>query len=200
MNYELRQDPYSDPETGVLLNKLDIHNPEQLEKTEAYLTSIKIASLAEQPIEGNFDFDHLRSTHKYIFGEIYDWAGNIRTVELDRDTTKFANVEYLPSAAQEIFDDLKEEKYLDDLSDEDYITRFAHHYSEVNILHPFREGNGRTQRAFFSMLANRTGRYIAWGEMMEDENVEASARAYNGDEVYLAKMLAPLIRRTDPEN
>ncbi len=121
-------------------------------------------------------------------------------VELDRDTTKFANVEYLPSAAQEIFDGLKEEKYLDDLSDEDYITRFAHYYSEVNILHPFREGNGRTQRAFFSMLANRTGRYIAWGDMMEDENVEASARAYNGDEVYLAKMLAPLIRRTEEES
>ncbi len=76
MNYELRQDPYSDPETGVLLNKLDIHNPEQLERTEAYLTSIKIASISEHPIEGDFDFDQLRFTHKYIFGEIYDWAGN----------------------------------------------------------------------------------------------------------------------------
>jgi len=173
---------------------LEITNTEELERAEASITTTEIALLTEQPVDGNFDLSHLEAIHQRLFGTIYDWAGKIRTIELDRDTTKFANTEFIPDAAKKIFDELAKEKYLDELSDEDYITRMAHYYSEVNILHPFREGNGRTQRAFFSLLASRTGRFIAWDKMDPAENIDASIAAYNGDEMYLAKMLTNLVK------
>jgi cell filamentation protein len=193
MSYELINDPYVDRSTGILRNLLEISSSSELAKVEGDITGIQIASLAEKPVEGNFDLDHLQAIHRRIFGSIYPWAGELRTVELDRDSTKFASVEYLPQAAKGLFNSLSEEKYLSSLSDEDYPVRLAHYYSEVNILHPFREGNGRVQRAFFSLLAAQSGRTIAWDRMDPNDNVSASVAAYNGDESYLVKMLATLV-------
>ena len=90
-------------------------------------------------------------------------------------------------------------KFLSTLSDEDFSIHLAHYYSEVNILHPFREGNGRTQRAFFSLLAAQTGRKIDWDKMDKEENIQASIAAYNGNESYLIKLLNPLISRIDEQ-
>jgi len=81
-----------------------------------------------------------------------------------------------------------------DLANKDYVSRLAHYYSEVNILHPFREGNGRTQRAFFTLLAAKSGRYIAWELMDPAQNLAASIEAYQGNENDLIKLLAVLVK------
>lgn len=88
---------------------------------------------------------------------------------------------------------MRAERLLDELGSDEYARRLAHYYSELNILHPFREGNGRTQRAFFTLLAQRTGKRLAWQHLDAQENVAASIAAYNGDESKLAAMLSRLV-------
>ena len=110
-----------------------------------------------------------------------------------KEDTRFANAEVLAQAANELLDKLRAENLLDGLDDKAYIERLAHYYSEVNILHPFREGNGRTQRAFFTLFVAKSGRHIAWESMNTEENLAASIKAYEGDESDLVKMLAAIV-------
>ena len=196
MVYDADTDPYVDPATGVLRNSLGISDTDELAKAEADLTAVAIATLTEKPVRGNFDLAHLQAIHKRLFGAIYLWAGELRRTEMSKDSTRFASVDSLNRAANQLFDSLHKEKLLNGLTDEDYVRRLAHYYSEVNILHPFREGNGRTQRAFFSLLAAKSGRRIAWDLMDASKNLAASIKAYNGDESDLVKLLTTLIEAT----
>ena len=196
MVYDTDTDPYVDPATGVLRNSLGISDTDELAKAEADLTAVAIATLTEKPVRGNFDLAHLQAIHKRLFGAIYPWAGELRRTEMSKDSTRFASVDSLNRAANQLFDSLHKEKLLNGLTDEDYVRRLAHYYSEVNILHPFREGNGRTQRAFFSLLAAKSGRRIAWDLMDASKNLAASIKAYNGDESDLVKLLTTLIEAT----
>lgn len=192
MIYHIDNDPYIDPETRILKNLFAIADQQILDQVEAELTVALIATMAEHPIDGKFDLEHLMTIHKQLFSRIYNWAGKLRTVEMTKDQTRFAPIAYLAQSATDVFNELKTEKYLINLDDEDYVCRFAHYYSEINILHPFREGNGRAQRALFSLLAQRSGRHIAWDLMDRDENVAASVAAYKGDESRLVTLLTPL--------
>ncbi|HLA49080.1 MAG TPA: Fic family protein [Candidatus Saccharimonadales bacterium] len=196
MVYDTDTDPYVDPATGVLRNSLGISDTDELAEAEADLTTVAIATLTEKPVRGNFDLAHLQAIHKRLFGAIYPWAGELRRTEMSKDSTRFASVDSLNRAANQLFDSLHKEKLLNGLTDEDYVRRLAHYYSEVNILHPFREGNGRTQRAFFSLLAAKSGRRIAWDLMDASKNLAASIKAYNGDESDLVKLLTTLIEAT----
>jgi cell filamentation protein len=195
MAYSAIDDPYLDPTTGVLRNKLGITDEHELEKAEASLTAVAIASLGEQPVTGNFDLHHLQSIHRQLFKELYEWAGKLRTVELNKGATRFANSDVLEAAGSTLLDQLHHEKLLVGLDDEMYIKRLAHYYSELNILHPFREGNGRTQRVFFGLLAAQSQRTIAWDKLEAAINLGASIAAYTGDEEKLAEMLKGLMAR-----
>jgi cell filamentation protein len=195
MAYQLDKDPYIDPKTGTLRNLFGAKDLKTLEQIEAEITVAVIATLNDHPIPGSFDLEHLQAIHKRLFDSIYDWAGKLRTVEMAKDKTRFAPIEYLTQAADSLFSGLKSEKYLDNLDDKTYVARFAHYYSEVNILHPFREGNGRAERVFFSLLAQRSGRYVAWELLDPEKAITACIVAYNGDEGQLEKLLAPLLSK-----
>jgi len=199
MVYQLKDDPYVDPKTGMLKNLFGAKDLATLDQIEAEITVAVIATLHEHPIPGNFDLEHLQAIHRRLFDSIYDWAGKLRTVEMAKDKTRFAPVEYLVQAADNLFNELKSEKYLDNLDDKKYIERFTHYYSEVNILHPFREGNGRAERVFFSLLAQRTGRHVAWDLFDPAKAIQASIEAYNGDEGQLVKLLTPLFSKINEQ-
>ena len=195
MPYDSDNDPYIDPRSGVLKNKLNITDKTKLEEAEAIITTPAIALLKEEPIVGDFDLKHLQSVHKQLFDPIYTWAGELRTVMLAKGSTQFANPDFLQQAANSLFANLHSENLLEGLDDETYFKRFAHYYSEVNILHPFREGSGRTQRAFFSLLAAHANKDIAWDRMDPKENLKASIAAYNGSEDQLVAMLRSLVEK-----
>ncbi|MEI6850988.1 MAG: Fic family protein [Candidatus Saccharibacteria bacterium] len=197
MVYELDDDPYIDLKNGVLFNLFNAKDKKTLDQIEAELTVTAITTIIEDPIVGKFDLKHLMAVHKRLFSDIYSWAGKLRTVEISKGNTKFASVEYLEQAANNVFYELKSEKYLDDLGDEEYAVRFAHYYSEVNILHPFREGNGRAERAFFTLLAQRSGRYVLWNMMDPDKALIACVEAYNNDEKNLVVLLKPLLLKNE---
>jgi cell filamentation protein len=197
MAYQLEKDPYIDLTTGILRNLFGAKDLATLGQIEAEITVAVIATLDEHPIPGNFNLEHLQAIHKRLFASIYDWAGKLRTVEMAKDKTRFAPIEYLVQAADNLFEELKIEKYLDGLDGPQYVQRFTHYYSEVNILHPFREGNGRAERVFFSLLAQRSGRHVAWDLLDPGTAIKASIAAYNGDESQLVKLLTPLLPKTN---
>lgn len=190
-------DPYVDPATGVLVNLLGIEDEETLRATEAELAALRIAELHQDPPRGDFDLDHLCEIHRRIFRDVYGWAGQLRTVAIRRPGALFAQPEFIESYATATFEDLRQESYLQGLPRDRFIERLAYYFAEVNAVHPFREGNGRAQRAFFDQLARRAGYTLEWWHVSEDENVYASWQSLQGDLQPLENLLSRITRQAD---
>lgn len=187
------EDPYSDPVTGVLYNKLGLGTAAGLEAAEREITHAALILLDESPVSPSYDLPHLQEIHKRIFGDIYEWAGQIRTVAIAKGAM-FCLPQYIDSSAAVIFGELHDEDCLRGLRRDAFVGRLAHYLGEVNALHPFREGNGRAQRAFFGQLARDAGFTLAWQHLDPARNVEASAAIMRGDPEPMREMLDALTR------
>ncbi|XVS63773.1 Fic/DOC family protein [Actinosynnema sp. CA-299493] len=154
------EDPYLDPASGVLRNNLGLTDPLECDFAETRLSTMRVEQLALSPLPGLYDLAHLRAFHRRIFGDFYPWAGEVRRVNIAKSAL-FAAWRQVEPYATGVFDDLKKERYLRGLPREAFIDRFTHYFAEVNAVHPFREGNGRAQRAFFRQLAREAGWRVA---------------------------------------
>ena len=188
----MADDPYTHPDTGVLLNKLGLGTAEDLEAAEREITHAALVLLRESPVHPGYDLPHLCAIHRRIFGDIYHWAGRIRTVGIAKGTL-FCLPQHIEASAAEVFRALRSEDCLRELDREVFVARMAYYLGEVNAVHPFREGNGRTQRAFFEQLAREAGRTLAWQHLDAARNVEASVATMRGDAEPMRKMLDTLI-------
>ncbi len=197
MPYDVDNDPYLNKKTGVLRNLLGITNQKELDQAEAEISAVQISTLTieDKPPLKEFNWRLLCELHHYIFGDIYDWAGKIRTIEFSKGRTSFARIDSIVPSLQVIFKSLASENYLDGLDEDEFVRHLAHYYSELNVVHPFREGNGRAIRTLLSMLAEDLGWNIAWGDMDRKENIAACIAGYNGDEKPLSQMLSKIIER-----
>ncbi len=173
------EDRYLDPETGVLRNRLGITDEKELEKAEASFVAWRSYELSQKPIKGRFDLAHLQAIHQHLFGDVYDWAGKIRTIDLSKGHSYFANHTRIVSAATALFDELDKEKCLKGLDAAEFSERAAYYLSEINALHPFREGNGRAQREFINHLARANGYAIDWTGISPEEMTQASIEAFH---------------------
>lgn len=187
-------DPYTDPTTGVLFNRLDIRDPASLMKVEAAISRVVTARLVLEAISGHYDLHHLQAFHRRIFDRIYPWAGEIRTVAIAK-ADLFCLPHYIASYANEVFGQLAEEKHLSGLSRPAFVDRLTYFYAEVNAIHPFREGNGRAQRAFFHQLAREAGWPLDWSTLDTEANRIASIASLRGDTQPLHIVLDALIGR-----
>ena len=172
-----RVNAYCYPDSYVLRNKLDIQDSETLYEAERRLTGLNLLEIKEAPIKGKFDLRHLQAIHKYVFGDIYEWAGELRTVNIAKGN-QFCNYEHLETYADGVFKKLKAENYLIDTPSDEIHGRLTFYLSEINVLHPFREGNGRTQRVFIEYLAQTAGWHIDFSDVSDTEMIEASAEAF----------------------
>lgn len=188
----MADDPYTDPVTGVLLNKLGLGTAAELEAAEREITHAALILLGESPVHPGYDLPHLCAIHRRIFGDIYDWAGQIRTVAIAKGSL-FCLPQCMETSAAEIFRALHSENFLRDLDREAFVARLAYYMGEVNAVHPFREGNGRTQRAFFEQLAREAGYTLAWQRLDAGRNIEGSAAIMAGDTEPMRKMLDTLV-------
>lgn len=168
---------YGYPDSETLINKLNIRDPEKLCEAERRLTMLRLNDLLERPISGKFDLKHLQDIHYYIFQDIYAWAGKIRTVDIAK-SNMFCKVQFISGQAQEIFGSLKEERYLAGLSRSEFVKKAAYYFSEINALHPFREGNGRAQREFVRELALQQGHVLHFSRVGTQEMLEASKESF----------------------
>ena len=188
----MTSDPYTDPATALLRNRLAITDPQRLRSVEAMLSQAAIADLETGTLAGGYDLSHLQDFHREIFGDIYPWAGEIRAVAIAKSDL-FCLPQHIDVYAGEVFAALAKERHLRGLPRDAFVDRLTHYFAEVNAIHPFREGNGRTQRAFFRQLAEEAGWVIDWSDLDPDENVRASILALRGDNGPLRALLDGLV-------
>lgn len=157
-HYDDSRDPFVYPGTQTLINKFGLRDFDELSLVERQITGAAYAKLEQFPIDGNFDLEHLQAIHKALFSEIYDWAGQIREKGfISKGNSLFCAAEYILPYSQELFSKLHKERLLVGLNRTEFIGRVAFYIAEINALHPFREGNGRTQRIFANQLAKQAG-------------------------------------------
>ena len=183
--YEWDQE-YCYPHSGVLINKLGIKDHDELVTAEREITSLKIAVAKAEPILGDFDFDHLKQIHKFIFEDIYAWAGEFRHVNIAKGN-HFCLHQNIEMYAVGIFGKLKSENYLLD-NEASIAHRLAYYLSEINVLHPFREGNGRAQRLFIEYLADNAGYKVDFSNISAEEMIVASAESFARDYTKINEM------------
>ena len=165
--------------TTCLINKLGIRDEEKLVAVEAQITFAKTVMLEENPVEGNFDFEHFKRIHEFLLCDLYEWAGQVRTVDISKKRTKFLDAASIEKIANKCFSKIAE-GYLENLPFEDFAKRIAEFYNDVNYIHPFREGNGRTQRIYFTQLIRHYGYDINFSEVDTDELMIATIQASQG--------------------
>ncbi len=175
--------------TDVLRNKAEITDANELDAYEGDLSTLRSIEILENPIAGQFDLAHLQRIHLALFQDIYGWAGKIRTVDISRGNSRFANVRFIESAANETFKKLARENWLKGLDADPLSKRLAHYLSEINALHPFREGNGRVQRIFISQLSQAAGYQLDYSDLEQEQIYQAMELAFNGDESILANLI-----------
>lgn len=180
--------------TSCLINKLNIRDEKKLDLVESQITVAKISILQQTPINRNFDFEHYKAIHKFIFEDLYDWAGTTRTVDISKKGTSFVKAEDIEKIATACFERLKSQNYFKNLETDNFIKKLTDFYCVTNSLHPFREGNGRTQRVFLSQLAYNAGYEIDFAKIDSDELIIATIQAANGVDTYLNDILRKNIR------
>ncbi|MEV4410485.1 Fic family protein [Catellatospora sp. NPDC049609] len=190
----MSHDPYTDPASGVLRNRLGISDPDLLGRAEAGLSFAALADLGTRTLPGGYDLPHLQDFHREIFGDVYPWAGEVRTVGITR-TDPFCLPQHIESYAAEVFGTLAKERFLRGLARPAFVDRLTHYFAEINAIHPFREGNGRAQRAFFRQLSREAGWALDWSGLDPAANEEASRASLRGDNDPLRILLDNLIGR-----
>lgn len=171
--YENVQSKYCYPGTDTLINLADLRDQKTLDQFDKLVTTKRLAELIENPLKGAFDLNHLSRIHRYIFQDVYPFAGEIRSENINKGF-QFANAQFIPAASKELFQQLKQERYLVGMDVEKVADRLAHYKAEINVLHPFREGNGRTQREFIRCLAMNAGYELDWSRADPERILHAS--------------------------
>ena len=172
--YTTTQSIYCYPDSNVLKNKLNIRDNKLLKTAEEEITLIKQMELLKNPIKGNFSKAHLMNIHKFIFEDIYPFAGKIRREQISKADTMFYPPNLIDRELDKVFAKIKEKNMIKETDEEKVFDNLAYVMAELNIIHPFREGNGRSIREFIRLMAKRMGYDLNWGNVDKEELLEAS--------------------------
>jgi len=152
--YDAFEDPYAYPGTNVLQNRLDIRDAQKLETFEIEVSAVR----AEEPLpQGNFDAQHYCRIHRHLFGDVYDWAGQYRTVRTSKGGNAFCYPEYISGALTGLCERFQYGQRFAKCQTEEFARLSAEFLGELNAIHPFREGNGRSQLAFIGLIGETFG-------------------------------------------
>ncbi len=172
------EDPYVYPGTTTLKNLFDIRDPAELDRTERRLVGDR---QEEGCPSGNFDLKHLQAIHKHLFQDIYAWAGEVRTVELAKGGSVFQPHTYVEMGMSDVHKRLVDSNFLKGLSVPEFAKEAGKIIGDVNYVHPFREGNGRTQFQYLKQLAERAGHPLDLSNFERVGWINASKAAHWGD-------------------
>lgn len=184
--YEVRNSAYCYKGTDVLINLLNIRDNKTLQRAESRIVATKLFELRKNEMIGNFDVEHFIKIHKFLFEDIYPFAGKFRTENIAKGYFSFAEWEYIDTELRKLLEKLHKSNLLKNDTRAELVKDLAYYLAELNVLHPFREGNGRTIREFIRELAYKNG------YLLDLQKVEPS-------EVYDA-FLKSVIDTTDLEN
>lgn len=187
--YKAEPDPYCYSNSSVLRNKADLKSQAALDEFETAMTFAR----SEEPLpHGRFSVNHYKAIHHHIFQDVYSWAGRYRTVRLTKGASTFCYPEHIAREMKKIFTWLKSESHLQHLNINEFSAGAAHLLAELNAVHPFREGNGRTQLTFLALLSAHAGHPMNLEWLDPNEVLGPMIASFNGDERPLAELLATL--------
>jgi len=179
--YEFEYDSYYCYQgSNILKNKLKINEPNILADAERKYTAVRTAELLKNYIPVEYDEECIKEIHRWIFQDIYEWAGEYRKVDIAKGNM-FCRSQLISEQLEDLLGKLKKEHYLNGFEKEQLSKHLAHYLGDLNAIHPFREGNGRTQRIFIQLLARKNGYDIDYSKISKDEMLEASKRSFNLD-------------------
>ncbi|EJL27619.1 protein involved in cell division [Caulobacter sp. AP07] len=181
------RDPYLHPTLPILRNKLGIFDADRLDQIERRLVTQRIAEGAPT---GRFDLVHLRAIHRHLFQDIYDWAGEIRTVEIAKEGHQFQFRRFIAVGVADIHRRLVAADFLRGLERPAFAEAASAIIGDLNYVHPFRDGNGRTQLQYLDGLALRAGHPLDLSRLSPTGWLTASRAAHDGDYRFMAEAIA----------
>jgi cell filamentation protein len=159
--------------TNVFINHYEIKNDKQLQAMETILSTQRLSELQEKPVTGDFDLRHLQKVHEYLFRDLYPFAGEIRTENITKDGFSFAQARFIREASGPLFEHLTKENW-EQMNHKRLAEKLAYYMAEINVLHPFREGNGRSLREFARCISLEAGYHLDWSVVPHEQVLRAS--------------------------
>ncbi len=191
-------DPYVIAGSQVLANKLNITDSKRLAEAEIAFSRLRASTIElAAPTMG---LPRLCAIHRTLFQDIFDWAGELRLVDISQDDTGYCHFAYLEKEGNAVMQRLEDEEYLLGLTLEQICPRLAEYYADIHMLHPFREGNGRAQRIFFEQLVMHAGFDISWQGIDRQAWLEANRAGALGDLSLLTDIFRQAVREPQPRD
>ena len=181
------------PNTTVLINKLGIQDQSELNSVERQFVLLKSSQAEQETIFKNINFNFYKELHKQLFGDLYEWAGTVRSMNISKKGTVFCNFEDIERIGTLKFQRLAEQNYLKGLTKSRFIDELTEFYHDMNMLHPFREGNGRTLRLFITLLVRNAGYTLNFSDCDNDLLMIATIKAAQGDFSLLKEVFSELV-------
>lgn len=198
------QDAYSDIDKFLLsTNRVNAISLDDLQSKEQTLTQLAMQELKKTEIKGDFDYKHLKEIHRFIFKDVYTWAGKDRYEEsflksLHKGNSQFCAGIFIPQESKRLFNGLKENNFLKNCDNtEQFIKELASFMSSLNAIHPFCEGNGRTQRIFINQLAKNAGYNLDLNSTPKEVMLKASIEAMNHQNTTLENIIKNCLHKID---
>ncbi|MDP9592102.1 adenosine monophosphate-protein transferase [Shinella sp. AETb1-6] len=190
MVYTADTDPLCYPGTTVLRNILDLRTQDELDE---YELAVFLTRSDEPWPPGELDYVHYLALHHHLFQDVYEWAGQVRTIRIGKGGNWFCYPEYIDGEMRRIFGELEETGHLVGLEARDFALKAAHLLAEINAVHPFREGNGRTQLAFLSVLAENANLPFHDDVLDRQRVIGAMVESFSGSEAPLAQLIYEIV-------
>jgi cell filamentation protein len=188
--YDAVADPYCYPGTTILKNIPGFREQAKLDAFEAAMT----AQRADEPLPpGNLSVRQYQATHRHLFQDVYVWAGRFRTVRIFKDGSAFCYPENIAREMKELFASVKRTRFLKNAPQDRFAREAASFLSTLNAIHPFREGNGRTQTTFLALLAARAGHPFDLSRLDPEAFLAAMVASFKGNERPLEQEIRRLI-------
>lgn len=185
------RDPYLYPTLDVLRNRLGIRQAQRLEQTAWEFTSLRAATIPLGPRARGLP--HLCAIHRQLYQDLFDWAGKLREIDIYQGDTPFCHFAWIEKEGNALMRKLEEEDYLCEQPRETFVERLSWYYGEINVLHPFRLGNGLTQRIFFEQLAIHAGYLLDWRGIEPDAWSQANQLGAMGDPEPLERIFRKVV-------
>lgn len=164
-----------------MINKLNIRDKKELKEAEQEFVAVKQLVLLQAPLRGRFTKTHLLNIHRFLFEDVYPFAGKIRKEQISKGDTLFYPPNAIEKQLEQVFAQLHGEKLLNETDKQKQIEALSWVMAELNIIHPFREGNGRSIRELVRCMALKYGLPINWGNAGRETLINAAIAAVDDD-------------------
>ncbi|MEM7799045.1 MAG: Fic family protein [Chloroflexota bacterium] len=183
------------PDYSVLKNLPGYRDQSQLDAFERAATLER----SRQGIPtGNFDLKHLQAIHGHLFQDVYAWAGKLRTVEIEKGGHQFQFRQYIETGMADIYKRLKDDNFLKGRSAEAFAKGAGEIIGDVNYVHPFRDGNGRTQLQYLKLLGAQAGHELDLARLERSSWIEASREAHKANYKPMSACIASTVAGRTP--